>query len=321
MGVDQNQAVGDVFYPPIEPYRHALLDVGGGHRVYFEECGNPHGFPVIFVHGGPGSQSRSVHRRFFDPDFYRVILFDQRGCGQSAPLGSLSDNTTSHLIADMDRLRRHLGVERWLLFGGSWGSTLSLAYALSHTDHVAGMILRGVFLGSHAEVDWFVSGVRGFVPEAWAEFARDAVEPLVEHYRRLTDDSGHEVALAAAKRWCAYEAKVMEPANATACAGAGAAQEILARVRVQLHYLAHDFFLQPNELLDNLWRIGNQPVIIVQGRMDMVCPPATALAVAQGIEGAELRVVATGGHSALQPEIAAELCAATRRMRARFLQQ
>ena len=318
MVVDQSQAVAEACYPPIEPYRRDLLDVGGGHRIYFEESGNPHGFPVIFVHGGPGSQSRPVHRRFFDPDFYRVILFDQRGCGQSTPLGSLAYNTTSHLIADMDRLRRHLDVARWLLFGGSWGSTLSLAYALSHADHVAGMILRGVFLGSRAEVDWFLSGVRGFVPEAWAEFARNAVEPLVEHYRRQTDDPGQEVALAAAKRWCDYEARVMEPANASAAAGAGAAHEILARVRVQLHFLAHDFFLQPNELLDNLWRIGSKPLIIVQGRMDMVCPPVTAAAVAHRFEGAELRMVAGGGHSALQAEIATELCAATRRMRARI---
>jgi proline iminopeptidase len=317
MAVDENQAVGEALYPPIEPYRRDLLDVGGGHRIYYEESGNPRGFPVIFVHGGPGSQSRPVHRRFFDPDFYRVILFDQRGCGQSTPLGSLSDNTTSHLIADMDRLRRHLNVERWILFGGSWGSTLSLAYAMLHADRAAGMILRGMFLGSRAEVDWFLSGVQGFVPEAWAEFARDADSPLVEHYRRLTDDPAQEVALAAARRWCDYEAKVMEPANASASAGTGAAQEILARVRVQLHFLANDFFLQPNELLDNLWRIANQPVIIVQGRMDMVCPPATALAVAQGIEGSELRMVAGGGHSALQAEITAELCAATRRMRAR----
>lgn len=317
MVADQNQAAVDGLYPPIDPYRRDLLDVGGGHRIYFEESGNPHGFPVIFVHGGPGSQSRPVHRRFFDPDLYRVLLFDQRGCGQSTPLGSLADNTTSHLIADMERLRRHMNVERWLLFGGSWGSTLSLAYAQSHADRVTGMILRGVFLGSRAEVDWFLSGVRGFVPEAWAEFARNAVEHLVEHYRRLTDDPRQEVALAAARRWCDYEAQVMEPANASASAGAGAAHEILARVRVQLHFLAQDFFLQPDELLDNLWRIGNKPVIIVQGRMDMVCPPATALVVAQAIEGSELRVVASGGHSALQPEIAAELCAATRRMRAR----
>ncbi|MBI3526499.1 MAG: prolyl aminopeptidase [Betaproteobacteria bacterium] len=318
MVVDQNQAVGEAFYPPIEPYRRDLLDVGGGHRVYFEESGNPHGIPVIFVHGGPGSQSRPAHRRFFDPDFYRIILFDQRGCGQSTPLGSLSENTTPHLIADMDRLRRHLKVERWLLFGGSWGSTLSLAYALSHADQVAGMILRGVFLGSRAEVDWFLSGVRGFVPEAWVEFARDAVGSLVEHYRRQTDSPEQEVALAAAKRWCDYEARVMEPANPSASAGAASQQEILARVRVQLHFLANDFFLQPNELPDNLWRIGTKPVTIVQGRLDMVCRPVAAAAVAQGIEGSELRIVATGGHSALQPEIAAALCAATRRMRARI---
>jgi proline iminopeptidase len=318
MVVDQSQAVGEAFYPPIDPYRRDLLDVGGGHRVYFEESGNPHGFPVMFVHGGPGSQSRPAHRRFFDPESFRVILFDQRGCGQSTPLGSVSDNTTAHLIADMESLRRHLSIERWLLFGGSWGSTLILAYALAHADRVAGMILRGVFLGSRAEVDWFLSGVRRFVPEAWAEFSRNAVGPLVGHYRRQTSDSGHEVALAAARRWCDYEAQVMEPANASASAGAGAAPEILARVQVQLHFIAHDFFLQPNELLDNLWRIGNKPVIIVQGRMDMVCPPATALVVAQAIEGSELRVVARGGHSALQPEIAAELVAATQRMRVRI---
>ena len=318
MVADQNQAAVDGLYPPIDPYRRDLLDVGGGHRIYYEESGNPRGFPVVFAHGGPGSQSRPVHRRFFDPDCYRVILFDQRGCGQSTPLGSLRDNTTSHLIADMDRLRQHLNVERWLLFGGSWGSTLCLAYALSHADRVAGMILRGVFLGSRAEVDWFLSGARGFVPEAWAAFARNAVGPLVEHYRRQTDDPGQEVALTAARRWCDYEAKVMEPANASASAGAGAAQEILARVRVQLHFLAHDLFLRPNELLDNLWRIGTRPVIIVQGRMDMVCPPLTAWAVAQGLESAELCMVANGGHSALQPEIAAALCDATRRMRARI---
>jgi proline iminopeptidase len=318
MVVEQIQAVGEVSYPPLEPYHRDFLDVGGGHRIYFEESGNPHGFPVIFVHGGPGSHTRPAHRRFFDPDLYRIILFDQRGCGQSTPVGLLSDNTTPHLVADMDALRRDLNVERWLLFGGSWGSTLSIAYALAHVDRVAGMILRGVFLGSRAEVNWFLSGVRSFVPEAWAEFSRDAVGPLVEHYRRLTDAPGHAVALAAARRWCDYEARVMEPANACASGGAGSAQEMLARVRVQLHFLAHDFFLRPNELLDNLWRIRNQPVIIVQGRMDMVCPPSTALAVAQAIENCELRMVASGGHSALQPEIAQELCAATRHLRARL---
>jgi proline iminopeptidase len=215
----------------------------------------------------------------------------------------------------MEKLRRFLQVGRWLLFGGSWGSTLSLAYALSHAEHVAALILRGVFLGSRAEVDWFLTGVRGFVPEVWAEFTQGVVGSLVEHYRCQTGNPDRVIALAAAKRWCDYEARVMEPSNPCATAGAAAEHEILARVRVQLHFLAHDFFLRPNELADNLWRIGSKPVIIVQGRMDMVCPPATAAAVAQGMPESELRIVARGGHSALQPEIAAELCAATRRMR------
>jgi proline iminopeptidase len=318
MAVDENQAVGEVLYRPLDPGRHDLLDVGGGHRIYFEESGNPNGFPVIFVHGGPGSQSRPIHRRFFDPDFFRIVLFDQRGCGQSMPLGSLSDNTTSHLLADMEILRRHLGVERWLLFGGSWGSTLILAYAMLHADRVAGMILRGVFLGSRAEVNWFLRGVRNFVPEAWAEFSRDAIGPLVDYYRCQTGSPVQEVAIEAAKRWCDYEASVMEPGNSSSSPGTAVAADILARVRVQLHFLANGFFLKPNELLDNLWRMGTPPVMIVQGRLDMVCPPATAHAVAQGIAGAELHMVASGGHSALRPEIAAELCAATRRMHARL---
>jgi proline iminopeptidase len=318
MVVDQRQPADDAVYPPLEPYRRDLLDVGGGHRIYYEESGNPDGFPMLFVHGGPGSKSRPAHRRFFDPDFYRIIMFDQRGCGQSLPPGSLADNTTSHLIADMEVLRRHLGIDRWLLFGGSWGSTLALAYAMLHVDRVAGIILRGVFLGSRAEVDWYLSGVRNFIPEAWAEFARDASQSLVDHYRRLTDDPAEGVAVAAAIRWCDYEARVMDAATGSASAGAVNAQEVLGSVRIQLHFLANDFFLRPNELLDNLWRMANRPVIIVQGRMDMVCPPLTAFAVARGVKSAELCIVANGGHSALQPEIAAQLCAATRRMQARL---
>jgi proline iminopeptidase len=255
MVADQNRVAGDGLYPPLEPYRRDVLDVDNGHRIYFEDSGNPGGFPVLFVHGGPGSKSRPAHRRFFDPDFYRILVFDQRGCGQSSPPGSLADNTTSHLIADMDALRRHLGVKRWLLFGGSWGSTLVLAYAMLHADRVAGMILRGVFLGSRAEVDWYLSGVRNFIPEAWAEFARDADQPLVEHYRRLTDDPAERAAVAAAMRWCDYEARVMDAAKTSASAGTVNAQEVLGSVRIQLHFLANDFFLRPNELLDNLWRI------------------------------------------------------------------
>ena len=318
MAADQNQADGAALYPQLEPNRRDWLEVGGGHRVYFEESGNPKGFPVLFVHGGPGSQSRPAHRQFFDPEFFRIILFDQRGCGQSTPRGSLADNTTAHLIADMDALRRHLGVEQWLLFGGSWGSTLSIAYAVVHPDRVAGMILRGVFLGSRTEVDWFLSGVRNIIPEAWAEFAGGADQPLVQHYRSLIDNPAEGIAAAAARRWNDYEARVMDPANPSVSAGVASIPEVLASVKVQLHYLANDFFLRPEELLDNLWRITNLPVIIVQGRMDLVCPPLTAFAVARGIGNVELCMVADGGHSALQPQMAAQLCAATRRIQARI---
>jgi len=314
MATDPNPAAGEALYPQLEPYRRDWLDVGGGHRVYFEESGNPHGCPALFIHGGPGSQSRPAHRRFFDPAFFRIVLFDQRGCGQSSPRGALAGNTTAHLIADMEALRRHLGVGRWLLFGGSWGSTLALGYAIVHADRVAGMILRGVFLASREEVDWFLSGVRNFVPEAWAQFAGDAKANIVEYYRRLVDSPEDSVAAAAARRWNDYESRVMDPASASSPAGTASTPEIIGGVKIQLHYLANDFFLRPHELLDNLWRIKGLPVIIVQGRMDMVCPPATAFAVAQGLENPQLCMVANGGHSALQPQIAAELCAATRRI-------
>ncbi len=318
MVVDQNLAGGEVLYPPIEPYRKGWLGVGGGHRVYFEESGNPAGFPVLFVHGGPGSRSRPAHRRFFDPAFYRIVLFDQRGCGQSTPAGSTFENTTSHLVTDIERLRLHLGVDRWLLFGGSWGSTLSLAYAIAHADCVAGMVLRGVFLGGATEVEWYVSGVRRFVPEAWLDFARDAGESITEHYRQLIDHPDTSVALAAAGRWCDYEACVMAIGGTSGGSDGNVAtpEEKLAGARIQLHFLACQCFLRPNQLLDDLWRIGSRPITLVQGRMDMVCPPISAFEVSRRLAGVDLRLVANGGHSALQPAIAAELCAATARMRA-----
>jgi proline iminopeptidase len=315
---DQTAVAGDGLYPPLEPFCKAHLDVDGGHRIYFEESGNPNGFPVLFVHGGPGSQTRAAHRRFFDPDFYRIILFDQRGCGQSTPAGSLVVNTTAHLVADMEALRRHLGLNTWLLFGGSWGSTLILAYALVHRDAVAGMILRGVFLGSQAEVDWFLRGVRQFVPDAWADFSRDIGDDIFEYYRTALDDPRAEEVARAARRWSDYETRLMEPAKAAAPASATPGGEGVGGLRIQMHYMANHFFLRPGELLDNLWRLRGLPVTIVQGRLDMVCPPTTAYDVSQRIDGAQLRMVANGGHSALQREIATELCAATREMKTRL---
>ena len=319
MVVDQNQASGEALFPRVEPYRKDWLVVGGDHRVYFEESGNPAGFPVLFVHGGPGSRSRPAHRRFFDPSFYRIVLFDQRGCGQSTPSGSIVENTTSHLVADIERLRHYLGVDRWLLFGGSWGSTLSLAYAIAHADRVAGMVLRGVFLGSATEIEWYVYGIRRFLPEAWTEFARDAGESIIEYYRQLIDHPDVSIALVAARRWYDYEARIMAigevPNGGDGGGNVTTAEELLASARIQLHFLAHQCFLQPNQLLDALWRIGEKPIALVQGRMDMVCPPISAFEVSRRLAGADLRLVANGGHSALQPAIAAELCAATARMR------
>jgi proline iminopeptidase len=318
MAADQSQSASEAFYPPVEAFRRDWLEVDANHRIYFEESGNPLGFPVVFVHGGPGSQSRPAHRRFFDPDLFRIILFDQRGCGQSTPLGSLAYNSTAQLVADMDKLRRHLKIDRWLLFGGSWGCTLSLAYAISHAGHVAGLVLRGVFLGSRAEVDWYLCGVRRFVPEAWASFTAGVGGSILEHYCSQIHSVERPIALAAAKRWCDYEARVMDPANPSAVAGAVSENELIARVSVQLHFMANDFFLRQNELTDNLWRIGSRPVIIVQGRKDLVCPPAAAATLAGALQRAELCMVASGGHSALESQIAAELCAATRRIHDRI---
>ena len=318
MAIDQNGAIADVLYPPIEPYRSGLLDVGADHRIYFEESGNPDGYPVLFVHGGPGSHTRPSHRRFFDPQFFRIVLFDQRGCGQSKLQGLLADNTTAHLVTDMESLRCHLNISRWLLFGGSWGSTLSLLYAIAHPNRVAGLVLRGVFLGSSAEVDWFLYGVRRFVPEAWAQFSQEAGTNVVAHYQRLVHAAQPDVAVAAAQRWSSYEARVMEPENTNASASNAPAQDTLSAVQVHLHFLSTQFFLRPTELSDNLWKVKDTPVIIVQGRMDLVCPPMTAVEVARGIQGSELRMVANGSHSAFQREIAIELCAATRDMKGRF---
>jgi len=293
-------------YPDLEPSRADWLDVGDGHRVYYEISGNPAGFPVLFIHGGPGSRTRPAHRRFFDPVFYRIVLFDQRGCGRSTPLGSIEANTTAHLLADIERLRQALGVGRWLLFGGSWGSTLSLAYAIAHPDRVAGMVLRGVFLASDAEVAAYLS----VLPGAWTDMASGPTS-IVAHLHALVEQGD----LKAARRWWDYESRVMSLEDSAAAGSAPPADEMLASARVHMHYIAHHCFLRPNELLDQLPGLRAGPVIIVQGALDRVCPPVTALAVAQQLPGAELRMVAAGGHSALQPVMAAELCSATAQMR------
>jgi len=294
-------------HPELEPSQAGWLEVGGGHRVYYEISGNPAGFPVLFVHGGPGSRTRPAHRRFFDPDAYRIILFDQRGCGRSTPAGATRDNTTAQLLADIELLRRTLGVDRWMLFGGSWGATLSLAYTIAHPDCVAGMVLRGVFLASDAEVAAYLS----VQPGAWTDIAGGPAS-VVAHLHALVEQGD----LKAARRWWDYESRVMSLEDSAAAGSAPPADEMLASAKVHMHYMAHHCFLRPNELLDQLPGLRAGPVIIVQGALDRVCPPVTALAVAQRLPGAQLRMVAGGGHSALQPAMAEALCEATAQIHA-----
>ncbi len=296
----------DPLYPALEPFAVGELAVGAPHVIHFEQCGNPDGIPALFLHGGPGSRTRPAHRRFFDPGAYRIVLFDQRGCGQSRPLGSTEANTTGLLVDDIEALRRHLGIDRMLLFGGSWGSTLALAYAIAHPQRVAAMVLRGVFLASRAEVDWYLESLRNFVPEAWAALTGGEGPGLAARYHALVNRQDERDALAAAERWIAYEDALMSLGE-TAAASAADPTATLARARVGLHYFVHDFFLAPGELVAGLPRVAEVPALIVQGRLDMVCPPRTAVELARLLPRGELRIVERGGHSALGPEMATAL--------------
>jgi proline iminopeptidase len=300
-----------------------MLDVGAGHRVYWEQSGNPTGMPVLFCHGGPGSSCSPAHRRFFDPVRCRAILFDQRGCGRSQPLGETRRNTTWDLVADMEALRRHLEVERWLLFGGSWGATLALAYAQRHPFAVSGLVLRGVFLGTEEEVDWFLAGLHRFVPEAWNEFSRALDAGASDHLLRACLDrlaaGSSAAAMSAARAWVAYESAVMalgEQASATSVAASDEA--LLARVRVQTHYLRHECFLAERPILEHMEALRTLPGIIVQGRLDMVCPPVTASRLAARWQGAELRMVENAGHFVFNPHLAAALVRALEDFSARL---
>jgi len=317
-------ARGDPLYPEIDPYASGRLAVSTRHALYWESCGNPDGVPVLFLHGGPGSGCLPHHRRYFDPAFWRSVLFDQRGAGRSTPVGELADNTTWHLVADIERLRAHLGVDRWLVFGGSWGSTLALAYAQAHPHRCRGLVLRGVFLARAWEFDWFMQGMGTFFPEAARAFAAHLPEAeqddlLGNYYRRLTDPDP-AVHLPAAQAWDRYEGSCVALLPAADPMpkfdnDAGA----LALARIEAHYFVNRCFLAENELLDNLHRIRTLPCTIVQGRYDIVCPPATADTLAQVWPEAEYVVVPDAGHSIREPGITRELVAAVERMKARVV--
>lgn len=305
-----------MLYAPIEPHRQGHLQTASGHGVYYEVCGNPSGIPVLFLHGGPGSSINPTHRRFFDPQRTRVVLFDQRGCGRSTPRGAVERNTTADLIEDIEALREMLSVQRWVLFGGSWGSTLALAYAQAHPARVSGCVLRGVFLATRDEIDWYFAGLRRFVPQAWSALmdglaATDA-SSAIDCYAQRVFGADREIALGAARRLAAYESAVMAVGEQAGSGGAQDAEALLDRVRVYLHYLRNDCFLRAGALLDGIERIAHLPAIIVQGRRDLVCPPVTADILHRRWAGSQLRMVEDGGHSALHPAMSAALVDAAR---------
>jgi proline iminopeptidase len=302
-------------YPPITPYASGLMDTSSLHRIYWETSGNPDGIPVLFVHGGPGSGTSPRQRQFFDPARYRIILFDQRGSGRSTPHGELTDNTTPHLIADMEALRRELDIDSWLVFGGSWGSTLALAYAEAHPGHCRGLVLRGIFLCRKSEIDWFLDGIRAFFPEAQrqlAEFIPEAErgDLLTAYHQRLLnpDPAIHQPA---AYQWATFEAScstlLPDPELVSAFCSDKTA---LSLSRIEAHYFVNTIFLPDNSLLANLDRIRAIPAIIVQGRYDAVCPIVTADALARAWPEARYVIVADAGHSAFEPGITRQLIAA-----------
>lgn len=303
-------------YPPIDPYASGMLETGDVHRIYWETSGRPDGVPVVFVHGGPGSGTSPAQRRFFDPERYRIVLFDQRGSGQSTPHGELADNTTPKLIADMEALRSMLGIDRWLVFGGSWGSTLALAYAQAHPERCAGLALRGIFLCRPGEIDWFLDGIRAFFPEAQRALAghipADERGDLLHAYHRRLVDPDPAIHQPAAHCWATFEAacSTLLP-NPDLISAFGSERTALSLSRIEAHYFVNDIFLPANSLLDNVDRIRQIPAVIVQGRYDAVCPIVTADELARAWPEARYVVVPDAGHSAFEPGITDALVAAT----------
>ena len=319
---DISAGVRAELYPEIEPYSAGMLDLDGLHRMYWEQSGNSHGSPVLFLHGGPGAGAAPAHRRFFDPRHYRIVVFDQRGAGRSTPLGEIRDNTTPHLIADIEKLRVQLGIERWLVFGGSWGSTLALAYAEAHPARCTGLILRGVFLCRKSEIDWFLYGLKTLFPEVWHAFAgaipaAERGDLLAAYYRRLTDPDP-KVHMPAARAWSVYEGScsTLLPSPETVAYFAGDVVA-LGLARIEAHYFSNNIFLPENSLLENIGRIRKIPGVIVQGRYDAVCPIVSADDVHRAWPEAEYIVVPDAGHSAWEPGLCAALVKATENFKLR----
>ena len=307
-------------YPPAEPFQSGMLPVDAIHTLFWEQSGNPEGVPVVVLHGGPGAGTSAQLRRFFDPTHYRIILFDQRGAGRSTPHGELTNNTTPHLVADIEALRLHFKIEKWLVFGGSWGSTLAIAYAETHPGRCLGLILRGIFLCRKTEIEWFLYGVRNIFPEEWRKFADFIPETerndlLTAYYQRLTNPDP-AIHMPAAHSWSIYEGSTstLLPSPETV-ARFGEDNMALGLARIEAHYFMHNIFLAENSLLDNIEKLRTIPAVIVQGRYDAVCPVVTADELHLAWPEAEYIIVADAGHSAFEPGIRTQLIAAMERFK------
>jgi proline iminopeptidase len=307
-------------FPPIEPYRTGRLRVDSVHTMYWEESGNPRGVPALFLHGGPGAGATPVHRRFFDPSYWRIVIYDQRGGGRSTPLGELKDNSPTHLVADIEHLRRELGIESWLVFGGSWGSTLALHYAELYPDRCLALILRGIFLARSSEIDWFLYGLAAVFPEAWRAFSGFIPEAergdlLAAYYRRLVDPDPR-AHMPAARAWSLYEGacSTLLP-NPETIAAFGEDRLALGLARIEAHFFTHHLFTGADDLVARVGRIRHLPAAIVQGRYDMVCPIRSADELARAWPEAEYVIVPDAGHSAMEPGIREQLVLASERLK------
>jgi proline iminopeptidase len=305
-------------YPPIEPYGHGTLQVSPVHSIYYEQSGNPKGQPVVFLHGGPGGGTNPDYRRFFDPEAYRIVLFDQRGSGKSTPHANLEENTTWHLVEDIEKIREHLDIERWQVFGGSWGSTLALAYAQTHPDRVHQLVLRGIFLCRPKEIQWFYQeGASWIFPDVWEEYVKVIPEAerhdmVTAYYRRLTSDDP-EVRIEAARAWSVWEASTSKLfPDPKLIENFGDPEFAIAFARIECHYFMHNaYFNTDNYLIENIDKIRHIPSVIVQGRYDIVCPILSAWELHKAWPEADLQIVGDAGHSATEPGITSALVGAT----------
>lgn len=308
------------FYPPIEPYMTEMLKVSNLHTIYFEQSGNPNGQPVIFLHGGPGGGTDPIHRQYFNPKKYRIILMDQRGCGLSTPYAELKENTTWDLVKDIETLRAHLKISQWHVFGGSWGSTLALAYAETHPTSVKSLVLRGVFLCRDEELKWFYQeGASWIFPDSWEKYYNYIPQAersnfMKAYYQRLTSDNS-AIRLEAAQIWSQWEASASKLfVDPKMISDFGEPEKALAFARIECHYFMNQaFFSSPNYLIENAGKLKNIPGVIVQGRYDVVCPAKSAWDLHRAWPEAQLNIIADAGHAASEPGIRSALIEATNR--------